>query len=312
MDIDLVYTWVENSAQHQQKRRTHAPDRKKHASNRFTDSGELRFSLRSVYEHAPWIRRVWIVVDDDQRPGWLSPASDHASIPVTVVRHSDIYPKDAKHLPTFNSQSIESHLHRIPGLSEFFIYANDDMFFGNVCQPDDFFTKSGRPRYVLHGRIHHKINKNMTKHAMAWANNCTLLKAHFPHKKVSNLEYPMHQMVPMLKSSFVKCWADAKIKPTVMATSASKFRKNTNIYFIGFLVYFNIFSSLAARGNLTHQYVNLTDQTNFRVTLNLLKRTKPQLFCLNDNLKNRRTGGGAALTKLLQMHFPTPTIIEHR
>lgn len=51
----------------------------------------------------------------------------------------DIY-VNKSHLPTFSSPSIESHLHRIPGLSDKFIYMNDDVMFGSEVWPDDFYT----------------------------------------------------------------------------------------------------------------------------------------------------------------------------
>ena len=46
------------------------------------------------------------------------------------------------HLPTFSSPAIESHIHRIPGLSDKFIYLNDDVMFGAQVWPDDFYTHS--------------------------------------------------------------------------------------------------------------------------------------------------------------------------
>ena len=46
------------------------------------------------------------------------------------------------HLPTFSSPAIEAHLHRIPGLSDKFIYLNDDVMFGKEVWPDDFYTHS--------------------------------------------------------------------------------------------------------------------------------------------------------------------------
>ena len=46
------------------------------------------------------------------------------------------------HLPTFSSPAIESHVFRIPGLSERFLYLNDDVMFGQPIWPDDFYTHS--------------------------------------------------------------------------------------------------------------------------------------------------------------------------
>ena len=44
------------------------------------------------------------------------------------------------HLPTYSSPAIEAHIHRIPGLSDNFIYLNDDVMFGEEVWPEDFYT----------------------------------------------------------------------------------------------------------------------------------------------------------------------------
>lgn len=53
----------------------------------------------------------------------------------------EIFPNKS-HLPTFSSPAIESHLHLIPGLSEKFLYLNDDVVFAAQVWPDDFYTHS--------------------------------------------------------------------------------------------------------------------------------------------------------------------------
>jgi len=49
--------------------------------------------------------------------------------PLRVVPHSALFPNQT-HLPTFSSPAIEAHIHRIPGLSDKFLYLNDDVMFG--------------------------------------------------------------------------------------------------------------------------------------------------------------------------------------
>ena len=89
-----------------------------------SDFDQLLYSLRSIEQYAPWIRHVYIVTNG-QIPGWLDLSFER----VTIVTHNEIYP-DKSHLPTFSSPSIETHLHRIPNLSERFIYLN-----GTGCKP---------------------------------------------------------------------------------------------------------------------------------------------------------------------------------
>ncbi len=91
---------------------------------RFINCNELKYSLRSVEKFAPWIRNI-IIVTDNQIPDWL----DVSNPKIRIVNHSDILPEMA--LPTFNASAIETSLHKIPDLSEHFLFANDDMFFGN-------------------------------------------------------------------------------------------------------------------------------------------------------------------------------------
>lgn len=58
-----------------------------------------------------------------------------------VFVSQDIF-HNQSHLPTFSSPAIETHIHRIPGLSQKFIYLNDDVMFGKDVWPDDFYSHS--------------------------------------------------------------------------------------------------------------------------------------------------------------------------
>eukprot|EP00051_Salpingoeca_urceolata_P021146 m.326553 g.326553 ORF g.326553 m.326553 type:complete len:1341 (-) comp19743_c0_seq1:120-4142(-) len=113
------------------------------SSSRFQDNSELQYSLRSIEKHAPWVRHIYIVTNG-QIPAWLD--LDHPRI--SVVTHEDIF-ANKSHLPTFSSPAIESHLHRIPGLSEQFLYLNDDVMFGTPVWPDDFYTAAKGQKVFL-------------------------------------------------------------------------------------------------------------------------------------------------------------------
>ena len=90
-----------------------------------TDNEELRYSLRSLWQFAPWIRRVFIVTNG-QVPYWLN--VEHPRI--DIITQKEIF-RNASHLPVFSSPAIESQIHRIPGLSNMFLYFNDDTMLGN-------------------------------------------------------------------------------------------------------------------------------------------------------------------------------------
>ncbi|XP_055534964.1 N-acetylglucosamine-1-phosphotransferase subunits alpha/beta [Wyeomyia smithii] len=132
--IDVVYTWVNGSDQKfldKIKLYVDIPDRA-----RYDDKNELKYSLRSLEKYAPWIRQIFIVTNG-QIPYWLN--LDHPR--VRLVQHEDIA-DDGTLLPTFSSATIETFIHRIPGLSKNFLYMNDDIFLGAPLFPDDLMTLS--------------------------------------------------------------------------------------------------------------------------------------------------------------------------
>lgn len=98
----------------------------------FRDWGTLKYLLRGLETHLPFIRNVFLVVSGEtQVPEW----ADRENL--RIVCHRDIIPEEF--LPVFNSTAIEMFLHRIPGLDEEFIYLNDDFFPVRDCRPDYFF-----------------------------------------------------------------------------------------------------------------------------------------------------------------------------
>lgn len=104
--------------------------------NRFVDNEELRYSLRSLEKYAPWVRKIFLVTNG-QIPYWLN--LDHSRL--TIITHDQIFVNKSD-LPTYSSPAIESHIHRIPGLSEHFLYLNDDVMLGSEVWPDDFYSPS--------------------------------------------------------------------------------------------------------------------------------------------------------------------------
>uniref|UniRef100_G1KST6 N-acetylglucosamine-1-phosphotransferase subunits alpha/beta n=1 Tax=Anolis carolinensis TaxID=28377 RepID=G1KST6_ANOCA len=113
------------------------------SASRFEDNEELRYSLRSIERHAPWVRHIFIVTNG-QIPSWLNLDNPR----LTIVTHQDIF-QNLSHLPTFSSPAIESHIHRIAGLSQKFIYLNDDVMFGKDVWPDDFYSHSKGQKVYL-------------------------------------------------------------------------------------------------------------------------------------------------------------------
>ena len=141
--IDLVYTWVDDTDTEWQKKKSnflkeYNIESESNSNCRFKNNDELKYSLRSVEKYAPWINHIYIVTDN-QVPEWLN--TDNPK--VTIIDHKDIMPEDA--LPTFNSIAIENCICNIPNLSEYFLYANDDMFICDNISPGFFYDKNKFP-----------------------------------------------------------------------------------------------------------------------------------------------------------------------
>lgn len=147
--VDLVYLWVNGSDPRHQKSLQQYAAAAKHdgthaVSERLTskarwngDREEMRYSLRSVQWCMPWFRHLYIVTASGQLPSWL----DISNPRVTIVPDSTIMRPEE--LPTFNSNALEANLHKIPGLSDAFIYMNDDFFLTKPWVLRDFITEDG-------------------------------------------------------------------------------------------------------------------------------------------------------------------------
>ncbi len=101
---------------------------------RFRDMDTLRYWFRGIEKYADWYNKLYFVTCG-QKPAWLN--TDHPKL--VCVNHKDFIPE--KYLPTFSSHTIELNLHRIRGLSERFVYFNDDTFITAPTTVDDFFVK---------------------------------------------------------------------------------------------------------------------------------------------------------------------------
>lgn len=144
--IDFVVIWVDGGDPIWQAKKAEyskSVDTSKKSMNSvkaYRDWGTFKYWFRGVEKFAPWVNKVYLVTDQ-QKPSWLNIASEK----LVLVDHSDILRKD--YLPVFSANPIESNIHRIPGLSEHFIFFNDDVYLTSPVEPTDFFSEDGLPKY---------------------------------------------------------------------------------------------------------------------------------------------------------------------
>ncbi len=139
--IDIVYTWVDDSFPgYLAELNRYADDPRDLNPNRTRDNLEvMRFSLRSVARNCPWVRRIYLVTCRPQVPDWLN--VDHPQL--HLIHHDQIMP--AEILPTYNSFCINSFLHALPGITDRFVYFEDDMLAMRPGLMEALVAPDGRP-----------------------------------------------------------------------------------------------------------------------------------------------------------------------
>ncbi len=135
--IDFVVTWLDSTDPEWQKQyEFYKPNSKGDKSKaRFRDMNIFPYWFRAVELYAPWVNKVYLITNG-KFPDWINPNNPK----LVLVKHEDYMPKEL--LPTFNSCAIELYMHRINGLSEHFVYFNDDMLLNGPVTPDYYFKNS--------------------------------------------------------------------------------------------------------------------------------------------------------------------------
>lgn len=226
--LDAVITWVDgDDPVHRRKRERFlgiAQDELHENGinpHRWACSDELSFCLRSLENHAPWLRTIFIVTDA-QTPD-LSGLSSILRGKIKIVDHTQIFASYEDALPTFNSLAIESMLWRIKGLAEHFVYFNDDVFLTSPLHPRDLFDAEGpvlRGKWVDHsalGNTAEDISDPAKFHDFMQVNAAALLGFKKDHIFAS-----AHVAFPMQVSVF-KALFDAH-KDAFVSNIAYKFR----------------------------------------------------------------------------------------
>ena len=132
--IDFVVPWVDGSdIEWQKEKQKYQYDASCDGSvARYRDWGLLRYWFRGIEKFAPWVNKVHFITCG-HLPKWLNTKYDK----LNIVLHKDYIPNE--YLPTFSANPIELNVHRIKGLSEKFVYFNDDCFILSPVKKNDFF-----------------------------------------------------------------------------------------------------------------------------------------------------------------------------
>ena len=304
--VDIVYTWVDDSDPAWQRRRagvrpasTHSSDALQSARTRNRD--ELRYSLRSLAMYAGWFRHIWLVTDG-QVPDWLA---EHPRL--TVVTHREIF-ADPEALPTFNSHAIESQLHHIDGLSEHFLYLNDDVFFGRPVRPELFFAGNGVAKFAIAPiAIDRQAVPGPLNGAMAAArNNRDLLAADLGRAVTHRLQHTPHAHI---RSSLAHL--EASHPEAIAKVARSRFRDVADYSVASELGhYWGYAHGRAVTTRFGFRYVDIGSERMPEYLDSLLALRDRDCFCINDTGPSRRPPDDARITEFLTRYFPVASPFE--
>jgi hypothetical protein len=310
LQIDIVLPWVDfNDPLWRKELEKYAT--KSIDFSQYRNWDNLEYLFRGIDKFMPWVNKIFFITYG-HLPNWLN--TEHPKL--IIITHEEFLKKSS--LPIFSIIPIEINLHNIKGLSEKFIYFNDDTFVLKEVKSEEFF-KNNLPVDFLKLSLPHEgvirnilsnnmdlINKNFNRHTYKYSQKQIIYKN---LKKFFNFDYGMkalirsfylsrfdrflgfedpHQPQAFLKSTFEKVWN--KEKEYLNNVSQSRFRScgDINQYFFRYwqLLEGNFVQADYTRLRATRKYKNIKFQKDAYEVVEDLKSNKYQLYCINDGFIN--------------------------
>jgi len=302
--IDFVVLWVDGSdSKWLKKKQQYKPDIDiADTVARYRDWGIFKYWFRAVEKYAPWVNHIYLVTDN-QKPEWLN--EKHPKL--TIIDHKDIL--ELKNLPVYNASAIEINIHRIPNLSNHFVFFNDDMFIVNKVKPTDFFKNNlpveianlnaatGMEGDQLFAKlmfndtllINRHFNKKdvVHKHPSKWLNP---KYGTFNIRTLSQIIYPYftgyrprHLPAPFLKSTFEELWQEEG--DILRATSSHKFRHENDVNQHAFIQWQLCKNQFVPGKESSGRYIRL-DNSNINKVTKVIRSRKLKTICINDGVSN--------------------------
>ena len=308
-EIDFVIPWVDDNDKKWKTEKNKywgkcSSDQNQDGNSdaRFRDWDNLQYWFRGVEKYAPWVRNIYFVTWG-HRPLWLN--LNHPKL--RIVRHEDYIPSE--YLPVFSANPIETNFHRIEGLSEHFIYFNDDMFLIDHVNKDDFFV-DGLPRemavrYPLYTHRENETFQHMLFSMTGMINGCFDVKKSMREnwKKWYSLRYgkyllnnicmarfePMSGiMIPHVPSALRvstmrEVWT--VLEKEMKETSTHRFREMNDMTQYLFRYWEMMKGTLEPTNILKYSGEFFCQAENNTELCNTIRNHSKKMICINDNFK---------------------------
>ena len=332
--IDFVVTWLDSSDPVWQSQYELYKDSKgDKEKGRFRDMNTFQYWFRAVEMYAPWVNKVFLITNG-KFPDWININNPK----LVLIKHEDYIPLEF--LPTFNSCTIELHMHRIKGLSEHFVYFNDDMVINHPVTPDYYFkndlpcdynkeTCFNVPLYTPSEKFNIYMSMMadigiINAHFDRWKTVCQSPKRWFgPHLGLkglimSSILMKQHLFVgfsnyhceqAFLKSTFNEVWDK---EPGFLNASCTRFREEVtaNPYLFR---YWQLAKNMFYPSKRKSYAIHITDKSCTSIMDKVLLSDKYHSVCINDTSLCKDEDFKFAMshaTKLLEKKFPVKSSFE--
>jgi hypothetical protein len=295
IDIDIVWRWA-GIATEEKRNKCRGLGLDPEIFPPYMD--DIKYSMRSVLHNCRgWYRKVFLLVDDDEAlPSWLDTSNEK----LVVVRHSEFIP--VEFLPTYNSNVIDSYIHRVPGLSDRFIVSDDDTY---ICKRIKspigvfFHASSNHLPIVRHyeGKDRHSLRPSKIGFVRMWQD--ALRKYNIKYTRIQ------HHVMPFYKPLIIQY--DREIFGEDMKTTGHfKVRTRGDINLLRFssgMCSTRGDAHMIRTGDWMDLFVEGPELTQEKVESIL--RKKPTFLCINNTHPNQK------LTyQLLRKLFPRKSPLE--
>jgi len=300
-EIDFVITWVDGADKAWRKQKAEYDPNIGNDDDevRYRDWELLKYWFRGVERFAPWVRKIHFITWG-HLPEWL----DTNNPKLHIVRHEDYIPKE--YLPTFNSNVLEIYMHKIEGLSDNFVYFNDDVLIIRDVKQEDFFIE-GKPCDML---AFQPVVANSTNPVMShlYLNNSLTLCKYFDKREnvkqhpgnyfklgypplyffynILELAFPLytgfftvHGAAPFCKTTFEELWL--KEGELLRNMSMNRFRSNADVTPYLFREWQKLSNNFHPTNVLKDfRYFNIAKE-NHKLVQTITKQQK-KMICIND------------------------------
>lgn len=340
--IDFVLPWVDaNDKDWQELKDYYSPKLSNIYDNdngtiRYRDTNTLKYVLRSIEKYCPWYNKIHIITNG-QKPSWLN--IEHPKI--NLVTHEELY-FDKTHLPTFNSSSIEMNLSNLKGISEKFIYLNDDFLIFNKLSKDRFFINNKPVDFLVHGWIPRNKIYQLLRDNSNWVkslnNNIGLINSISSPNKIKDKKNVLFNQTYSLKDKisnflllnlykkyfFISHWHNAqpytfsvlkevyaRFEKPMMECSKNKFRSDNDLTQYLYRYYHLATEKFYPYKNNDFYYANITSYSTLENILERLKSKNYNFVSIYDNYKDEESDMILEkLTNFLEDKFPHKASFE--